>query len=149
MRVAVFASFIVLIALMASPAPAQVHVNIGINLPGPPQWAVIPQLPVYYAPAAAANVFRYNQQYYAFVNGGWYVGPGYNGPWIVVAPPFVPTPLLHVPVRYYHEPPGHWKQWRHDEPPRWEREYGQDWDKHREGWRKHHDDHEGHGEHRK
>src|SRR5229473_2781974 len=61
------------------PGHTQVHVSIGINLPGPPQWVVVPGLPVYYAPGAPANVFQYNGQCYAFVSGGWYVGPGYNG----------------------------------------------------------------------
>jgi hypothetical protein len=38
-------------------------------------------------------------------------------------------------VRYYLEPPGHWREWRHEEPPRWEHDYGHEWDKQREGWR--------------
>jgi hypothetical protein len=50
-------------------------------------------------------------------------------------PQYVPAPLLRVPVRYYHEPPGHWREWRHEEPPRWEHDYGHEWDKQREGWR--------------
>ncbi len=66
--------------------------SIGINLPGPPQWVVVPGLPVYYAPEAPANVFQYNGQCHAFVSGGWYVGPGYNVPWIAVAPAYVPRP---------------------------------------------------------
>jgi hypothetical protein len=135
MRYAVIGCCFAIASVSAVPAQAQVHVDIGINLPGPPQWAGIPGLPVYYAPAAPANVFRYGGQYYAFANGGWYAGPGYNGPWIVVAPPYVPAPLLRVPVRYYHEPPGHWREWRHEEPPRWEHEYGHDWDRQRAGWR--------------
>jgi hypothetical protein len=149
MRYAVIGCCFAIACVSAVPAQAQVHVDIGINLPGPPQWAVIPGLPVYYAPAASADVFQYGRQYYAFANGGWYVGPGYNGPWIVVAPPYVPAPLLRVPVRYYHVPPGHWREWRHDEPPRWEHEYGHDWDRQRVGWRgdrdhgerDHHEDH--------
>src|SRR5260370_11401420 len=62
------------------PAHTQVHVSIGINLPGPPQWVVVPGLPVYYAPGAPANVFQYNGQCYAFVSGGWCVGPPHAGP---------------------------------------------------------------------
>jgi len=138
----------VLAALWLSPgtAQAQVHVDIGINLPGPPVWAVVPGLPVYYAPATPADIFRYGHQYYAFTNGGWYMGNGYNGPWIVVAPQFVPVPLLRVPVRYYHVPPGHWRDWRREEPPHWEHEWGHDWDQHRNGWR---GPHAGRDEHRR
>ena len=135
MRYAVLAICLAVACLTVEPVQAQVHVNIGINLPAPPQWVVVPGLPVYYAPGAPADVFQYNGQCYVFADGGWYVGPGHRGPWIAVAPPYVPAPLLRVPVRYYHEPPGHWREWRHEEPPRWEHDYGHEWDKHREGWR--------------
>jgi hypothetical protein len=36
-------------------------------------------------------------------------------------------------TRYYREPPGHWREWRHEEPTRWEHDYGHEWDRHREG----------------
>ncbi len=103
---------IVVMAVMLSvSAEAQVHVDIGINLPAPPQLVVIPEVrTVQYAPAAPANLFVYGGQYWAFADGGWYASPGYNGPWIVVAPQFVPRPVLLVPVNYYRVPPGHWKQ---------------------------------------
>ena len=127
----------VLAALWLGPgsAQAEVNVNIGINLPGPPVWAAVPGTPIYYAPDTPADMFRYGHQYYVFTNGGWYVANGYNGPWMVVAPQFVPTPILRVPVRYYHVPPGHWRAWRQEEPPHWEREWGRDWDDKRKGWR--------------
>jgi hypothetical protein len=135
MRYAAIGFVLACLWLTPASAQAQVHVDIGINLPGPPVFAVVPGTPVYYAPDAPADVFRYGHQYYAFTGGGWYVGNGYNGPWVVVAPQFVPAPLLRVPVRYYHVPPGHWQAWRKNEPPHWEREWGRDWDDHRKGWR--------------
>ncbi len=60
----------VLAALWLSPgsAQAQVHVDIGINLPRPPVWAVVPGLSVYYAPDAPADVFRCGHQYYAYTS---------------------------------------------------------------------------------
>ena len=58
---------------------------------------------------------------------------GYNGPWIVVAPKVVPRPVLLVPVNYYRVPPGHWKQWQKQQPPRWGNEWGREWAEKRNG----------------
>ena len=44
-------------------------------------------------------------------------------------------PLLLVPVRYYRARPSHWKQWHHQAPPRWDREWGREWADKRE-WRR-------------
>ena len=122
-------------AIPLAPAHAQVQVNIGINLPAPPPVVVVPEVrTVQYVTTAPYNLFVYNGQYWAFTNGGWYVATGYNGPWIVVGPQFVPRPLLLVPVRYYHVPPGHWKQWERQRPPRWHDEWGREWADKRE-WR--------------
>ena len=118
---------VAIVAVLAAPAPAQVRVDIGINLPGPPSLVVVPGTPVYYAPQAPANVFLYGHQYWAFTNGGWYAGPNWNGPWVVVQPAYVPVPVLRVPVAYYRVPPGHWKSWQRGAPPRWEAQYGRGW----------------------
>jgi hypothetical protein len=112
---------------VALPAQAQVRIDVDIRLPGPPALAVIPEVPVYYAPQASANVFFYADQYWVYQAGGWYVGPTWSGPWVVVAPVHVPVPILRVPVRYYRVRPGHWKTWRHDAHPRWEGHFGRDW----------------------
>jgi hypothetical protein len=128
-----------LMMAVAVPAQAQVHVgvNIGIQLPGPPAFVIVPGTPVYYAPRAPANLFFYANQYWGFVNGLWYVGPTWNGPWAVVQPGYVPTPILRVPVRYYRVPPPHWKGWRREAPPSWEAHYGRDWreEAHERNWR--------------
>ena len=116
-------------------AHAAVSVNIGVNIPAPPQFVVVPGTPVSYAPAVPANYFLYGGRYYVFNNGAWYSARGYNGPWVVVGPQYVPRPLLSVPVRYYHVPPPQWRGWRHDAPPRWQRTWGSDW--HDRGY--HHD----------
>jgi hypothetical protein len=123
----------VLAFVLVTPAHAQVHVDIGIHLPAPPQLVVVREVrAVQYAPAAPANIFFYGGQYWAFANGGWHVSGGYNGPWIVVNPQFVPRPILLVPVNYYRVPPGHWKQWAKREPPRWGDEWGREWSEKRE-----------------
>lgn len=135
---------VVMVALLAlilvGPASAQVHVDIGINFPAPPPVVVVPSVPaVQYVPAAPANLFLYGHQYWAFVEGNWYMSAGYNGPWMLVAPQFVPRPVLLVPVRYYQVPPGHWRQWQHQAPPRWDHEWGGEWADKRE-WKGHGDD---------
>ena len=113
------------------PSPAQVSVNIGINLPAPPPLVVIPSSPVQYAPAVEGNYFFYGSEYYVFDGGQWYVSPVYNGPWVVLAPEFIPMPLLQVPVRFYRRPPPAWRAWRHEAPPQWAPAWGQRWQERR------------------
>jgi hypothetical protein len=122
---------------VAEPVHAQVGVNIGIQLPGPPTLRVIPGAPVYYAPRAPENIFFYAHQYWLFAGNGWYVGHTWNGPWAGVAPARVPVPILRVPVRYYRTPAQNWKGGRRDAPPRWETHYGREWQEepHERGWR--------------
>ena len=126
-----------------------VDVHIGINLPAPPRLVTVPAAPaVTYAPGVRANYFHYGSRYYVYEGGGWYVSRGYNGPWAVISPEYVPRPILGVPVRYYRRPPPDWHGWRRDAPPRWERRWGRDWDERRgravghEGdrWRRDRDD---------
>jgi hypothetical protein len=126
-----------LVATLVLPAQAQVRIDIGINLPGPPSLVIVPGTPVYAAVRAPVNVFLYGHQYWAFVNGAWHVGPNWNGPWVLVEPVYVPVPVLKVPVRYYPVPPGHWRAWRRDAPPRWEPQYGRGWreEPHERSWR--------------
>jgi hypothetical protein len=128
---------ILILMAAAVPATAQVRVDIGINLPGPPALAIVPGAPVYYAPHAAANVFFYDSQYWAFHGNGWYVGPTWNGPWAIVEPVYVPGPVLRVPVRYYRVQPAHWRGWQHGAPPRWDAHWGRDWHEaaHEREWR--------------
>lgn len=114
------------IALVASVNAVDAHVDIGIHLPGPPSLVVIPQTPVAYAPAVPANFFFYGARYYVFTHHVWYVGPTYEGPWAIVAPAYVPPPILAVPVRYYRAAPPAWQHWRREAPPRWAAAYGHD-----------------------
>jgi hypothetical protein len=126
---------VVVLMASASLAWAQVSVNIGINLPAPPPLVAVPASPVMYAPGVAANYFFYGGQYYVFANGVWHVGRRHNGPWVVLAPEYVPRPILTVPVQYYRVPPREWRQWRGEAAPRWEPRWGQRWEEQREGRR--------------
>ena len=129
----IFAGLMLAAALgCASAAQAEVRVNIGINLPAPPQLVPVPAAPsVAYAPSIDANYFSYGGQYYVFSNGAWYLSRSYNGPWVAVAPEYVPRPLLSVPVQYYHRPPRAWRQWQRAQAPRWERQWGRRWEERR------------------
>ena len=113
--------------LAASRGYAGVHVNIGIDLPGPPALVPVPGTVVSYAAAVPANYFFYAGQYYMFAGGAWYAAPGYKGPWVVVSPEIVPRPILAVPVRYYRAPPPAWHAWRPEAAPHWEPRWGRHW----------------------
>lgn len=116
-------------ALLPATTLASPNIHIGIQIGTPPQLVVVPQTPVYYAPALPYNYFFYGGQYYLFHNGIWHFAPTHNGPWAVIAVEYLPRPILAVPVRYYRAPPGHWKKHRHGPPP-WAPAWG-----HRKKWK--------------
>jgi hypothetical protein len=129
--------YVVIVALLAFlvalPASAQVQVNLGINFPAPPQMVVVSEVQsVQYVPTASANLFFYGGQYWVFQDGAWYYAGGYNGPWVVASPEYVPQPLLIVPVTYYRRPPPAWGGWHPGMPPQWGNNYGRSWSGKRE-----------------
>ena len=135
-------SAVVLVAALAGTAGtarSEVSVNIGITLPAPPALVVVPETPVMYAPRVGANYFFYGGRYYVFAKSAWYVGARYNGPWVFVAPEFVPRPILAVPVRYYRHAPGEWRHAKREGAPPWTPAWGRRWDeehgRHPEGFR--------------
>ena len=128
--------FIVLWMLFcsATPAVAQVSVNIDINMPSYPELVRVPGYPVYYAPRQNSNFFFYDGLYWVYQGDNWYASSWYNGPWGFVAPEMVPLFVLRVPVRYYRNPPAYFYGWRREAPPRWGDHWGNDWAQHRRGW---------------
>ncbi len=125
-----------MVFLSATSAVAQVSVSIGINVPVYPDLVRVPGYPVYYAPRMNANFFFYDGMYWIYQRDNWYASSWYNGPWDFVAPQVVPLYVLRVPVRYYRDPPAHFRDWRQDAPPRWGDHWGNDWRQHRSGWDK-------------
>lgn len=111
-------------------------VNIGINLGGYPQLVQVPGYPVYYAPQMDSNYFFYDGMYWVYEQDNWYASTWYNGPWGVVGPEYVPLYILRVPVSYYRQPPGYFRGWRSNAPPRWDEHWGNDWSQRRSGWNK-------------
>ena len=150
MRNLMIGALLLAAALVPEVATAQVSVNINVGPPpvifaAPPRVVVVPRTPVYYAPDTSYNVFVYQDRYYAFHDGVWFLANTHRGPWVSVALPHVPQPLLAVPTRYYKVPPGHAKHghWKAggDHPGR-----GHDkWDKQRDKHDKHHGKHHGRG----
>lgn len=135
--------FIVLAMLLCSVTSAEAevsvfigtpHLSIGINLPLYPELVPVPGYPVYYAPRLQANYFFYDGMYWVYQDDNWYASSWYNGPWGVVEPYYVPLFILRVPVRYYRQPPGYFRGWRADAPPRWGNHWGPEWEQQRRGW---------------
>jgi len=109
-------------------------VSIGINLPVYPEFAQVPGYPVYYAPRLNSNYFFYDGMYWVYQGDNWYASSWYNGPWGLVGPEVVPLFVLRIPVRYYRDPPGYFRGWRSDAPPRWGQHWGNQWEQRRSGW---------------
>lgn len=129
--------------LLAGPADAAVEwsvgiqvpgVSIGISVPGYPQLQRVPGYPVYYAPSLQANFFFYDGVYWVFQNDEWYASTWYDGPWARTAPEAVPLFVLRVPVRYYRRPPGYFRGWQREAPPRWGEHWGAGWQSQHRGW---------------
>jgi len=112
---------------MCSPAAAA-DVRIGVNVGVPAPVVVAPAAPVYVAPpppvvvAPGAPVYFYGSSYYTYYNRGWFVGPGYGGPWAFVPVARVPHPIIAVPHAYLRVPPGHGRHFAG--PPPWPHGHG-------------------------
>lgn len=128
--------FLVMAMLLgsANPSSAQVSVSIGFNLPVYPELVRVPGYPVYYAPRLQTNFFFYDGFYWVFQDDRWYASAWYNGPWGQVVPEAVPLFVLRIPVRYFRQPPGYFRGWRADAPPRWNEYWGPAWARQRSGW---------------
>ena len=109
-------------------------ISIGINLPLYPELVPVPGYPVYYAPRLNTNYFFYDGMYWVYQGDNWYASSWYNGPWGLVGPEVVPLYVLRIPVRYYRAPPGYFRGWQGDAPPRWNEHWGNEWQQRRSGW---------------
>lgn len=125
---------IALSMLFLTATSAFAQVSIGINVSLFPDLVRVPGYPVYYAPRLGTNFFFYDGLYWVYEDDDWYVSSWYNGPWRLVYPESVPLFVLRIPVRYYVRPPGYFRHWRPDRPPRWGEHWGRDWERRRSGW---------------
>lgn len=128
---------------LALPAAAQLNLSLDLNLPGVsigidvpayPKLVRVPGHPVYYAPAMRSNFFFYDGMYWVYQGDDWYASDWYDGPWGRVQPQAVPLFVLRIPVRYYRNPPGYFRGWGRDAPPRWGEHWGPAWQQQRSGW---------------
>jgi hypothetical protein len=133
MRLTLIATLLLLFSL-ATPATAQVHISIGINVPTYPVLERVPGYPVYYAPRLNSNYFFYDGLYWVYQGDNWYASQWYNGPWDVVDRYEVPAFVLRVPVRYYRAAPAYFRGWRADAAPHWGMHWGTSWAERRYGW---------------
>ena len=124
MRHALVIALALALAPLATPADAQLHISIGINLPTYPVLQRVPGYPVYYDPRANSNYFFYDGLYWVYQSDNWYASSWYNGPWQMVGPYDVPLYVLRVPVRYYRQPPAYFYGWRMDTPPHFSPQWG-------------------------
>ena len=106
---------------LGSPVPARADLNVNINVgpppivfTAPPRVVVVPDSRVYYAPEVGINLFVYENRYYSFHDGGWFLASTYHGPWVALPLARVPKAVLAVPVQYYKVPPGHAKRMNGD-----------------------------------
>ena len=141
MRFSILVVSMALAAMPAAPAMAQVSLSfntpslsIGVNIPTYPDFAQVPDYPVYYTPGLANNLFYYDGMYWLLEGDSWYASTWYNGPWQSVDAQGVPLFVLRVPVRYYRSPPAYFRGWQGDAPPRWDDHWGPDWSQHHRGW---------------
>jgi len=95
------------------------HLSIGFRAPALAGYVQVPGHPVAYDPRISANHFWYDDRFWELRGDGWSSASVHGGPWLAVAPGYVPAALLGVPVRYYRSPPAHFAGWHLDSAPRW------------------------------
>ena len=111
---------VLVVASLATAAPARSQVNVSVNIGQPPpvivaQPVLVPvqASPVYYAPSyGGGDLFFYGGRYYTVRDDRWFYSTQLNTPWVSIAIGKVPQHILAIPVTYYRVPPGHLKHAR-------------------------------------
>lgn len=111
-------------AIAATPASAAAHGRaspiVTFRAPvvvAPPQMALLPGTVVWYAPAVEAPLYFHAGFWWTPSGGAWYRAAAYQGPWVRVAPGFVPAAIVHMPARPHvgylvNEPRVPYGQWK-------------------------------------
>jgi hypothetical protein len=109
------------IAVLATPALAETHVQVNIGLAPPPPVIVRHRMPppvfvsearVYVVDAddVPYDCFRFGAFFYVYNDGWWYRAPRYGGPYRAIEERYVPAQIWNVPE-------GRWKHHPHGMPP--------------------------------
>jgi hypothetical protein len=99
-----FVSAALLIAALAVPAAAEVHINVNIGPPppvivaAPPTMLYLGQPAVYAAVGVPYDIFFVGGRYYYYRGADWFWGPGYGGPWTYVEYRSLPPGLRNYRV---------------------------------------------------
>ena len=95
-------------ALALAPAArgsANIDVHVNIGLPGlvvaeRPEVILVPGTRVYFPPAVSAEIVFFDGFWWLRDGGRWHRSHHHRGPWAVVAPQYVPVPVLRLPRDY-------------------------------------------------
>jgi hypothetical protein len=102
-------ALVAFVGLMATPANAQVNIDVRIGQPppvvvySPPTMVLLPEPQMYVAVGVPYDIFFVSGRYYYLHEGRWFWGPRYGGPWTVVAVDSLPPGLRKFKVKRLHE----------------------------------------------
>jgi hypothetical protein len=97
------------VGFAATPALAQVSVNVQIGEPppvvvySPPPMVLLPEPQMYVAVGVPYDIYFISGRYYYLHADHWFWGPGYGGPWTYVAVERLPPGLRKFKVKQLHE----------------------------------------------
>ena len=97
------------VGFMATPARAQVSINVHIGAPppvvmySPPTMVLLPEPQMYVAVGVPYDIYFVNGQYFYFHADHWFSGPRYGGPWTYVAFEKLPPGLRKFKVKQLRE----------------------------------------------
>jgi hypothetical protein len=97
------------VGFVATPALAQVSVNVHIGEPppvvvySPPTMVLLPEPQMYVAVGVPYDIYFISGRYYYLHGGHWFWGPGYGGPWTYVAVERLPPGLRKYKVKQLHQ----------------------------------------------
>ena len=109
-RYAIKAGFgaLILVLAWASPASAQVSVNVNIGAPppvivqSPPTMLLLPEPGFYVAVGVPYDIYFISGRYYYLHENNWFWAPGYGGPWVHVVHSSLPPGLQKFKVGQLH-----------------------------------------------
>ena len=108
-RYGVLLGLMLLVVFLATPAQAQVNINVHIGEPppvvvySPPTMVLLPEPETYVAVGVPYDIYFVSGRYYYLQGGHWFWGPGYSGPWTYVAFEGLPPGLRKFKVKQLHE----------------------------------------------